>query len=294
MQRATNYQTRNYCFTLNNYTEDDISKLEGLATDVTYLIFGKEIGESGTPHLQGFVQFRSRLRFNVAKEKISGRCHLEPARDVQKARDYCVKDGDFTEFGTCSTAGSRNDLEAFKQAVKDGFLSLQDIRENHSKVYSKYPRFCIEFMQDHAPQPEQSLYPLRTWQEELCALLNRPAEDRKINFVVDLVGNTGKTWFAHYYKSCHDNVQILLPGKKADLAYCIESTSRVIFLDAPRCKQTDFILYDFLEELKNGYIFSGKYESRFKTLGKVHVVVLMNEYPDMAKLSQDRYNIITL
>jgi hypothetical protein len=287
-------QTKNYCFTLNNYTTEDVDRLVELASSVGYIIFGKEIGESGTPHLQGFVQFKTRIRFNSAKAKISGRCHLEHARDVQKARDYCTKDGDFTEFGTLSTAGSRNDLEEFKNAVKGGMLSSEELRENHSKVFARYPRFCIEYIQDHTPDPEIQVYPLRTWQEELSQLLNRPPDDRKINFVVDLVGNTGKTWFAHYYKKCHNDVQILLPGKKADLAYCINQTSRVIFLDAPRCKQNEFIFYDFLEEMKNGYIFSGKYESRFKTLRKLHVVVLMNEHPDMEKLSQDRYNIITL
>lgn len=294
MRRPQGLLAKNYCFTLNNYTEDDIQRLVELAPSVGYIVYGKEVGESGTPHLQGFVQFATRIRFDPAKAKISGRCHLERARNAQQARDYCVKDGDFTEFGTLSTSGSRNDLEEFKSAVKGGMLSSEELREHHSKVFASYPRFCVEYIQDHTPDPEIQVYPLRTWQEELSQLLNREPDDRKINFVVDLIGNTGKTWFAHYYKKCHRDVQILLPGKKADLAYCINQTSRVIFLDAPRCKQNEFIFYDFLEELKNGYIFSGKYESRFKALRKLHVVVLMNEYPDMEKLSQDRYNIITL
>lgn len=294
MRNVQTLLAKNYCFTLNNYTDEDVQRLVDLAPSVGYIVFGKEIGDSGTPHLQGFVQFATRLRFDPAKAKISGRCHLERARNVQQARDYCIKDGDFTEFGTLSTSGSRNDLEEFKAAVKGGMLSSEELRENHSKVFASYPRFCVEYIQDNTPDPEIQVYPLRTWQEELSQLLNREPDDRKINFVVDIVGNTGKTWFAHYYKKIHLNVQILLPGKKADLAYCINTSSRVIFLDAPRCKQTDFIFYDFLEELKNGYIFSGKYESRFKSLRKMHVVVLMNEHPDMEKLSIDRYNIITL
>jgi hypothetical protein len=295
MRTPQDIQSKNFCFTLNNYSEEDVLRLNELAGSVQYLIYGKEVGsDTGTPHLQGFVQFKSRFRFNQAKDKISGRCHLERARDAQKARDYCCKDGDFTEFGTLLVAGSRNDLEEFKLAVQTGTTNTSELRENHSKVFARFPRFCIEYICDNTPDPEIQMYPLRSWQEELSQLLNREPDDRKINFVVDLVGNTGKTWFAHYYKRIHKDVQILLPGKKADLAYCIEVTSRVIFLDAPRCKQTDFIFYDFLEELKNGYIFSGKYESRFKALRKLHVVVLMNERPDMDKLSVDRYNIITL
>lgn len=42
---------RNYCFTLNNYKEEDIEKL--LKSDVKYITFQKEVGDSGTPHLQG-------------------------------------------------------------------------------------------------------------------------------------------------------------------------------------------------------------------------------------------------
>lgn len=67
-----------------------------------------------------------------------------------------------------------------------------------------------------------------------------------------------------------------------------------MFVDAPRSKQGEFIQYDFLEDVKNGYVFSTKYESRVKTLDNVHVVVNMNETPDMSKLSADRYHIIDI
>jgi len=61
-----------------------------------------------------------------------------------------------------------------------------------------------------------------------------------------------------------------------------------------KSKQGDFIQYDFLEELKNGYVFSPKYESKNKSFPTPHVVVLMNEIPDKSKLSEDRYNIKSL
>ena len=43
--------------------------------------------------------------------------------------------------------------------------------------------------------------------------------------------------------------------------------------------------------MKNGYVFCSKYESRVKQLSPCHVVVFMNEDPDMNKLSKDRYVI---
>lgn len=87
---------------------------------------------------------------------------------------------------------------------------------------------------------------------------------------------------------------IIVPGKKADMAYVVQEECRVFFLDCPRSKQGDFIQYDFIEELKNGYVFSPKYESRIKKLKTPHIVVLMNEQPDMSKLSMDRYSITNL
>lgn len=159
-------------------------------------------------------------------------------------------------------------------------------------MYAKYTRFCLEYIQDHYPAKELPKHPLREWQQRLNEDLNRVPDDRTITFLVDLMGNSGKTWFAHYYASLHDNVQVMLPARKMDMAYALDSTIRVLFVDAPRSKQGEYIQYDFLEDVKNGYVFSTKYESRLKTLGKVHVVVSMNEMPDLTKLSSDRYNII--
>lgn len=44
-----------FMFTLNNYTDDEVEALQSSAsTHYKVLVFGKEVGESGTPHLQGW------------------------------------------------------------------------------------------------------------------------------------------------------------------------------------------------------------------------------------------------
>lgn len=288
---------KNWCFTLNNYTDAHVAQLESLGPRVNYLIYGKEVSATGTPHLQGFVQLQDRKRLNFVKQLIGGNPHCEKARNVPASVIYCKKEGDYTEIGSLGAgAGSRGDLDSFKDAVKGGLLSLKEIRETHSEVYAKYVRYCLEYVQDHSPQRELSMHPLRPWQEELNTQLNNEPDDRTITFVVDSTGNAGKTWFAHYYKESHDEgkVQVIQPGRKADMAYCLQNTIRVLFIDAPRSKQGEYLQYDFIEDVKNGYVFSTKYESREKQLAKCHVVVLMNEQPDMDKLSIDRYQIINL
>lgn len=289
-------RSRNWAFTLNNYTPADLARLADIPDWVSYVIFGKEVSPTtGTPHLQGFVQFAGRERLTKVKSFV-GEAHCTVARRVVAAIAYCRKDGDVTEHGEFdgrSGQGNRADLEDFKVACREG-ISLEDIRESYSEVYAKFPRFCLEYYQDHLPKKVPPEHPLRPWQVSLRDRLVEPADARKVVFLVDELGNQGKTWFAHWFAHHHPDAQVLLPGKKADMSYALRSDISVLFVDAPRSKQGEYLQYDFLEDVKNGYVFSSKYESRVKTLGPVHVVVSMNEEPDRTKLSADRYDVIHL
>lgn len=285
-------RSRHWCFTLNNYTDGDLDRLAALEGRVDYLIFGKEVGLNGTPHLQGFVSFPTRIRLTAVIQHI-GQAHCTVARHVKQAIEYCRKDGEVTEFGVQPTVtqGRRNELEDFKNAVTGGELDMRVLRDQFSEVCAKYPRFVQDFVADNTPKPAVDAHPLRPWQQTLYDDLRRAPGDREVIFIVDVLGNSGKSWFCHYYSALHENCQVILPGKKADMTYVLDAGIRVLFVDAPRSKQGEFIQYDFLEDVKNGYVFSPKYESRIKYLGKVHVVVMMNEMPDQSKLSSDRFDI---
>lgn len=291
-------RAKNWCFTINNYTQEDGIRLQELGDQVVYILYGHEVGENGTPHLQGFVSFKERKRLLQVKAIIGAtdtQPHLEVCRNISASIVYCKKDGNFVEIGEMTQAqGKRSDIEAFKQDVKNGLLDLRQVREKHSEVYARHIRFCLDYIQDHSPPKALPAHPLRQWQQDLNGQLILEPDDRTITFVVDETGNSGKTWFAHYYEQLHESTQVLQPGRKADMAFVLDPTIKVLFIDAPRSKQGEFIQYDFLEDVKNGYVFSSKYESRTKQLGKVHVCVMMNEQPDMTKLSADRYNIINV
>jgi len=64
-------------------------------------------------------------------------------------------------------------------------------------------------------------------------------------------------------------------------------------MDCPKSR-TEMLQYDFVEAVKNGMVFSPKYESRMKFLPPYHVVVFMNEFLDTTKLSKDMYNIVVV
>jgi hypothetical protein len=91
-----------YCFTLNNYTPEEYTKIcKHGQDDANYCIIGKEVGESGTPHLQGYIIFTRPYRFSTIKDRYLSRCHIEVAAgNADSNRAYCSKSGDFVEFGT--------------------------------------------------------------------------------------------------------------------------------------------------------------------------------------------------
>lgn len=140
---------RNWCFTLNNYTQDDIDQLRqfcGPNSGIRYLCFQPEQGESGTKHLQGcFICINPRA-FNGLRGLF--RWHLEVMRGtIEQAIAYCSKedsrDGVFEEYGerplNAGRQGGRSDLEAVATAIKAG-QRAREIFENFGDCYIKYSK----------------------------------------------------------------------------------------------------------------------------------------------------------
>lgn len=108
---------RNWCFTINNYTEEDIAKLK--ETTCRYVIMGYEVGKNDTHHIQGFIQFDVQLRLSSMK-KIHKTAHWEPMRGtVVQAVDYCKKDGKYDEIGEIITKGQRTDLKRARETWEE-------------------------------------------------------------------------------------------------------------------------------------------------------------------------------
>ena len=283
---------------------------EGLNPICNYLIFGEELCPTTLrPHFQCYFVFKQSKRLSALR-KLLPTCKWIPADGTaEDNKAYCSKEshlphGRVVELGDISTIcgwshsggvnSGRADLAHFKAAVQAGCINLRELRELHTAVFAKYPRFVREYIQDYQPAHPLPVHDFNAWQQELQALLVLDPCDRKVIFVVDRKGNSGKTWFAKYYLQLNPtDTQVLKFAKHADMAYALETHIRVLFLNCSR-QQVEYMNFDFLESVKDGMVFSTKYESVVKTLDKVHVVVLMNEMPDMSKLSDDRYHIIKI
>lgn len=120
-------QGKNWCFTLNNYSVDEESEFEVTHDCVTYIIFGKEKGESGTPHLQGYLEFSKNMRISAIKKLFNcDRLHLEKRIGTsEQAANYCRKEGRFYERGAISVTkakkvpAAKNKLLAFIPMLKE-------------------------------------------------------------------------------------------------------------------------------------------------------------------------------
>lgn len=128
-------RSRSWCFTINNYTDDDVDKLLDMPNE--YLVFGFEEGEKKTPHIQGYVHFDSPQR-RSAVAKYLPRAHLETARgSADQNFVYCTKSGDYHEFGTRPKPGKRVDIIKIKDMLVKG-KSMDEIMMKHPLEYVRY------------------------------------------------------------------------------------------------------------------------------------------------------------
>jgi len=293
--------SKNWCFTLNNYSEQEYRHIVEYAESdpgCHYLVAGREVGESDTPHLQGFVCFTGRKSLTQAKAILGARLHLEVARGTpSQAADYCKKDGDYAEFGTLPVSqGHRSDWDAFREYVVDLGRVPNDleIAGRFPSLFARYHSSCRTIAQACLPRirlvPEGSA--LRNWQSELFDVLEGdcPQGDRFIHFYIDSTGNTGKSWFCSYMlDKLPERTQVLGVGKVSDIAYMLDSEKDIVLIDCER-SASEFLQYRILEQMKNQRVTSTKYSATVKLFRKCpHVIVFMNEEPNMEALSTDRY-----
>lgn len=249
---------RKYIGVLNNYSDKEYEHLKVVTQKCERFIIGKEIGESGTPHLQMYIEFKNAIAFNTLKGW-NERVHWEKAKgNIKENYNYCSKDGDF---------------------VQKNMLTKQD--EIKIKLLDRYKDVVW-----------------KDWQQDLLSLILGSPDDRTINWVYDFEGNSGKSFLKKYIALTTEC--LVCDGKKNDVlnqlkTVCIDNNKdiKIILLDVPRHNK-DFINYGLLEQLKDGHVYSGKYEGGEIYLDKIHVVVFSNDEPDYSKFSKDRWNVISI
>ena len=133
-------KTRLWCFT-NFDLNFDYNKFFNSST-AEYIIFGTEVcPKTKRTHHQGFVYFSGARGSIKGVSKQLGKCHVEPCRgNLDQNCDYCEKDGNITELGDRPKQGFRNDLEAVKDSILNGDMSVEDICVESPNLYHQYGR----------------------------------------------------------------------------------------------------------------------------------------------------------
>lgn len=138
-------RSRAYCFTHNNYPNTELED----QLDCKYIIYGKEVGQSGTPHLQGFVYFDTVKSLAQVIKLLPG-CHVETAIAPQEAIAYCRKDGDVTERGIAPVSQKRKgEMEKDRWHTALKLAREGNIAEINPEIQFKYYRTIKEIAKDH-------------------------------------------------------------------------------------------------------------------------------------------------
>lgn len=90
-------QCKMYCFTYNNYNDESVIKLKNTLNTLGKWIFGYEIGEKGTPHLQGFINLNVKKSMSCLIKTINIKeIHFEKCKGSQGDNEkYCTKDNNY-------------------------------------------------------------------------------------------------------------------------------------------------------------------------------------------------------
>lgn len=141
--RILDSRYRAWLFTYNNYTKEVMQVIdEQVAPDAQYLVYGEEVAPTtGTPHLQGYMYFKSARKGSALKKMIGTGLSLRKANGTaEQNRKYCTKEGQFKEFGTIPKQGERSDLKDLVGSLSASHKSIEELALGNPQAYHQYGR----------------------------------------------------------------------------------------------------------------------------------------------------------
>lgn len=313
---------RDYTFTLYLNDDEETALLAvvpeehfPLRYDLKYVIYQLEkCPTTSRLHWQGYIKFSKCVSMQFIKEHfpILAGAHLEKRRGTDaEARDYCAKENT-RELGPWEIGnwggqqGQRSDLTTYAEAVRalarEGVTwkaACRRLAEEFPGTHMRFRQHGQGLFQDSLPQTESEelQYPLPQWQQLILDTVAGTANRRTIHWFVGAAGGEGKSTMAMHL--VHHHEAIMLSGRVQDMAHAYkEQPAPVVVFDLPRTMTGEGHYmdhyYSFAEQLKNGCIFSSKYNSGQVTFKTPHVIFFANVEPDMTKWSADRYHVVNI
>ena len=234
--------------------------------------------ETSIPHYQLALKANSlctkKKVLEAFEQKIEGHINVQIQFNLEDMKNYCSKETNF-------------------------------ISEQYSgKIYKH--QWQMDFL-ERKPQLKEVLNNPYIWQEFVRKeLLDKVPDDRTVDWIIDPVGNTGKSSFARAYVSeiptdgilmkidNLDRMELTLIKKIENYRMKHYKDPKVIFFDFPRASDPSKIISAtaLMEDAKSGHLettFGGKHKEI--EISDVHIVVLSNNAPDLSVLSVDRWRL---
>lgn len=246
---------KGWVFTIHKKTDSgnilSDSMLSSISSKIMELcdkaLMSHEVGDSGgTPHIQGWLKFKSKRRPTEIFKPMCDWIHWEKQKG---------KDEDQVNYISKETA----------------------------------PFFTLGF-----PKPVKTIKPDYKWEKDILKIIKKEPDDRTIHWIWSNKGKTGKTSFCKYLTIHHG--AIALSGKASDMRNGVieylkknNDTPNLVLIPIPRSFNTEYLNYEGIENIKDMYFFSGKYEGGMVCGNCPHVFVFANEPPDRDKMSADRW-----
>lgn len=304
-------QSRMWCFTIHGERAD----LEALIEAITAPKWGRygicQLEKCPTTHryhIQGFLVLPRAQRLSFVKG-IHSSAHWEAAKgSLAQNEDYCQKELSRAPTTVPKQWGERPENQQGRRADLEAATALLTATEGTVKARMKrlaedYPAVVVKHYKgmEYLCRLTERGIPINApeqwyeWQAALLAHLDSEeakADDRSIVWVTDPAGGNGKSTVVRYLvANCG---AVMLNGKIADMAHAYDGQSIVVFdVTRTQLEHMDH-LYSFAESLKNGIVFSTKYESGMKIFKSPRVVFFANTTYARGKWTEDRVHEILI
>lgn len=201
----------------------------------------------------------------------SGNLHIQLTMTLRKKNRLTWLKNHFCKMAHCETVN--NHEAAYNYTQKN------DTREEGPYYYPE--QICTDEIDDiiktQGPLP---------WQKEILDMIKEKPHPRKIFWFYERKGAVGKTELARHIILNNPDA-LYVSGAKKDIIHAWKG-QRILIFNFSRTNE-GCVSYDAMESLKDGIVFSGKYDSCMKVYNRPHVICFANWKPDTSAISKDKW-----
>lgn len=230
-------------------------------------------------------------------------CPYEEYDSIQLSQNLRGFSKEFLFSGEIGASGYKHWQGCFSLKQKEYFNTVknlfpQSIHLEPCKNWLKANNYCKK-IETHieGPYTQDSSFlnlpsKLYSWQQWVVDLVQTNPDDRTIHWLWEKKGCQGKTTLCKILYVRY-GANIIGNGAMKDIAYCIDDSPRIVCFNLTRTNE-EHINYGAMEAIKDGLVFSSKYESRAKIFNSPHVLVFANFEPRVDSMSRDRWNVVNI